>query len=124
MPERARVQEFIRMVESGDHVRAIEDFYHPRASMRENCKEPRRGRDVLVAHEAAALARVARVDTHPVATCLIDGDHVAINWTFDFVDAQGGKRRMEEMALQRWQGDRIIEERFFYDPASILPVRD
>ena len=124
MPERARVQAFIATVVSGDHVKAIEDYYHVDASMRENSKEPRRGRDVLVAHEAAALARVARVDTHPVATCLIDGDYVAINWTFDFVDAQGGKRRMEEMALQRWQGDRIIEERFFYDPASIVPVRD
>ena len=122
MPERARVQAFIRMVESGDHVRAIEDFYHADATMRENCKEPRRGRDALVAHERAALARVARVDTHPVATYLIDGDHVAVNWTFDFVDAQGNKKRMEEVALQRWQGDRIAEERFFYDPASILPV--
>lgn len=122
MPERARVQEFIRMVESGDHVRAIEDFYHPQATMRENCKEPRRGRDTLVAHEKAALARVARVDTHPVHTYLIDGDNVVVQWTFEFVDAQGGRRRMEELALQSWQGDRIIEERFYYDPASIVPV--
>lgn len=124
MPERARVQEFIRMVESGDHVRAIEDFYHPEASMRENCKEPRRGRDALVAHEKAALARVARVDTHPVSTFLIDGDNVVVQWTFDFVDARGGRCRMEELALQRWRGDRIIEERFYYDPASIVPVAD
>lgn len=123
MPERARVEAFLRLVESGDHVKAIEDYYHEEASMRENGKEPRRGRATLVAHEAAALARLARVDTHPVHTFLIDGDHVAIQWTFDFVDKQGGVRRMEEMALQRWQGDRIIEERFFYDPAAILPVQ-
>jgi hypothetical protein len=27
-------------------------------------------------------------------------------------------RRLQELALQRWRGDRIAEERFFYDTAS------
>ncbi len=65
VPERKRVEDFIRMVVSGDHVRAIEDFYWEDASMRENTKEPRRGRDVLVAHEAAALKRMARICAAP-----------------------------------------------------------
>jgi len=122
MPDRKRVEEFIRMVVSGDHVRAIEDFYREDASMRENTKEPRRGRDVLVAHEAAALKRMARIHTHQPEIFLVDGDRVAINWTFDITDGEGVTRRMEELALQRWRGERIAEERFFYDPASIQPV--
>ena len=121
MPERKRVEEFIRMVVSGDHVRAIEDFYQEDASMRENAKEPRRGRDVLMAHEAAALKRMARIHTHQPEIFLVDGDRVAINWTFDITDGEGVTRRMDELALQRWRGDRIAEERFFYDPASIQP---
>jgi ketosteroid isomerase-like protein len=122
MPERKRVEDFIRMVVSGDHVRAIEDFYWEDASMRENTKEPRRSRDVLVAHETAALKRMARIHTHPPGSFLVDGDHVAINWTFDISDREGVTRRMEELALQRWRGERIAEERFFYDPASIQPI--
>lgn len=122
MPDRKRVEDFIRMVVSGEHVRAIEDFYWEDASMRENTREPRRGRDALVAHEAAALKRLARMHTQPVDTFLIDGDRVAINWTFDMTDSQGVTRRMEELALQRWRGERIAEERFFYDPASIQPL--
>mgnify|MGYP000548360594 CR=1 FL=1 len=57
MPDRQRVLEFIDRVVSGDHVGAIEDYYHPDASMQENGAEPRRGRDALVAHEAAVLER-------------------------------------------------------------------
>lgn len=123
MPERSRVEAFIRVVESGDHVGAIQDYYHLDASMRENCKPPRVGRDTLVAHEASVLERrkLAAVDTHPANKVLIDGDNVAIHWTFDFVDHAGGRLRLEEVALQRWRGDRIAEERFFYDTASILP---
>jgi ketosteroid isomerase-like protein len=123
MPDRKRVEDFIRMVVSGEHVRAIEDFYWEDASMRENTKEPRRGRDVLVAREAAVLQRLAHMHTHPVDTFLIDGDHVVIKWTFDSTDREGVTRRMEELALQRWRGERIVEERFFYDPASIQPIQ-
>ncbi|MDF2367859.1 nuclear transport factor 2 family protein [Sneathiella sp.] len=118
MPTRERVEEFIEMVVSGAHVRAITDFYHADASMQENLKAPRRGRETLEAHEAAALARVQKVHTHPDPVFLVDGDHVAINWTFDFTDKSGNTRRLEELALQHWDGDRIRKEQFFYDTAS------
>jgi len=29
---------------------------------------------------------------------------------------------MEELAWQRWEGDRIAEEEFFYDPAQNKPA--
>ena len=118
MPSRDRVEEFIAVVVSGEHVRAITDFYHPDASMQENLEAPRKGREVLEAHEAAALARAASVHTHPAPAFVVDGDHVVINWTFDFTDKKGITRRLEELAFQQWDGDRIRTERFFYDTAS------
>jgi hypothetical protein len=30
---------------------------------------------------------------------------------------------MEELAYQRWEGERIAEETFFYDPAQRVPQR-
>jgi hypothetical protein len=33
--------------------------------------------------------------------------------------ATGRTRRLDELARQRWQGDRIVEERFYYDPAQL-----
>jgi hypothetical protein len=58
-----------------------------------------------------------RVFTHPSPTYLIDGDNVAVQWTFDMIDRNGTSRRLEEVALQKWAGDRVIEERFFYSRA-------
>lgn len=119
MPRRETVERFIAMVESNDHVRAIEEFYAEHASMQENLSPPRVGRDLLVAHEKAALGRVASVHTHEVTTFLVDGDHVAIHWIFDFTLPDGSTRRFDEMALQTWDGDKIVRERFFYDPATV-----
>jgi ketosteroid isomerase-like protein len=121
VPSRETVERFIAMVESNDHVRAIEEFYAEDASMQENLAPPRVGRDVLVAHEKAALARVASVHTHKVRTFLVDGDHVAIHWTFDFTLPDGASRRFDEVALQTWRGEKIVVERFFYDPATVAP---
>jgi len=28
---------------------------------------------------------------------------------------------MEELACQRWEGERVVAEQFFYDPAQLAP---
>jgi hypothetical protein len=61
MPSRARLDEFIAVVESGDHAGAIERYYTADSSMQENAAPPRVGRDLLVAHQRGVLARMKHV---------------------------------------------------------------
>ena len=123
MPSRERVLALVAMVEKAQFVEAIEEFYHPHASMQENQEAPRVGRDRLVAEERATMARFQTMRTHPVKTLLIDGDNVVIRWRFEFTPPQGPPAVLEELALQRWEGERIAEERFFYDPRQTRPPR-
>ena len=118
MPDRSRVEALIAAVVRGDYVQAIADFYHPEASMQENCEAPRKGRKALMEGEEKLL-KVMRMHAHPVDTVLIDGDRVVIQWTFDMTDPTGVTRRLEEVALQHWRGDRIERERFFYDRSAL-----
>lgn len=125
MPTRQVVNQFIALVESGAHVEAIEQFYAPDASMQENSHPPRSGLANLVAHERVALAAVREMRTLPAQSVLVDGDLVVIQWIFEYVTADGRTFRMEELAHQRWRGDKIVQERFFYDPAQRkTPVAD
>jgi hypothetical protein len=123
MPSRQRVQGFISLVERGEYVRAIEDFYHPEASMQENGQPPRVGRQTLIEHERALLAGLQDVRTRRVEAFLVDGDRVVINWVFEMTGWDGEARTLDELALQIWDGDRIATERFYYDPAQIKPPR-
>jgi len=118
MPTRARVDEFIAAVVSGDHAGAIERFYTEDASMQENAAPPREGRDRLVAHERAVLARMQRVHSQLISS-VVEGDHVAIHWVFELTDHAGKTLRIDEVALQQWRGDLIWRERFFYDPSTM-----
>jgi len=121
MPSRERVEAFIASVVGGDHVGAIADYYLEHASMQENLQTPRQGRAHLMAHEARVLERT-KMHTHPNPLFLVDGDNVVINWIFDATGKDGITRRLNELALQRWEGDRIAAERFVYDSASAWTV--
>ena len=123
MPTPGILERFIAMVESNDHVGAIERFYAENASMQENEHAPRRGRDVLMANERAVLAKMRSVKSTCVRPVLVDGDHVVIRWIFEFEALDGARRRMEELAWQRWEGERIVEEKFFYDPGQLAWVK-
>ena len=87
--------------------------------MQENGLPPRKGLDALVKHEHSVMASYKSIRTLPVETFLVDGDHVVIRWQFEFTRPAGKLLRMEEVALQRWRGDKVVEERFFYDPAPM-----
>jgi hypothetical protein len=117
MPSRTRVDEFIVAVESGDHADAIERFYTEDASMQENTAPPRTGRDKLVAHERAILARMKDVRSKAMRS-VVEGDHVMIHWIFDLTAHDRAVRHVDEIAMQEWRGDRVFRERFFYDPGK------
>lgn len=118
MPTRERVQALIDLVERGRYVEAIEQFYHDDASMQENLDPPRRGRDTLIKGERRVIEAHRSIRTRPVRTFMVEGDRAVINWVFDFVDHEGRAYAQDELAFQLWRGERIIEERFYYDPAQ------
>src|SRR3569832_1866488 len=92
MPSRALLDEFIAVVESGDHAGAIERYYTEDATMQENAAPPRIGRDALVAHERAAMAR--KTDVYSKSeTSVVEGDRVAIHWNFVLSEKAGAGRR-------------------------------
>jgi hypothetical protein len=115
MPSRARVEELITAVCTGNHADAIARFYTESATMQENAADPRVGRDGLVARERKVLEQVASVVTHRPDFVAIDGDRVAIHWIFDFAMPDGRTRRVDEIAIQEWDGELIARERFVYD---------
>lgn len=121
MPTSDTLERFIARVEQNAHVEAVEEFYTANASMQENQSAPRVGRETHVANERRVLSRARTVMSTCVRPVFAHGDHVVIRWIFRFEWLDGTVTRMEELAWQRWEGERIAEETFFYDPAQRLP---
>jgi hypothetical protein len=121
MPTTETLERFIARVESNAHAEALEEFYTADASMQENQSPPRVGRDAHIANEHRVLAKAKSVSSTCVRPVFVSGDRVVVRWIFRFEWPDGTVTRMEELAYQRWEGERVAEETFFYDPAQRVP---
>lgn len=123
MPTSETLERFIARVEQNAHDVAVEEFYTAGATMQENQSPPRVGRDAHVANEHRVLARARSLTSTCVRPVFVHGDKVVIRWIFRFEWLDGTFTRLEEIAYQRWEGERIAEETFFYDPAQRVPIK-
>ena len=121
MPTPETLEKFIARVEQNAHAEAVEEFYTVDASMQENLSPPRLGRDAHVANERKVMARVHTMTSQCVRPVFVNGDQVVIRWIFHFEWLDGTYTHMEELTYQRWEGERIAQEQFFYDPAQRVP---
>jgi len=123
MPTPETLERFIARVEQNAHAEACAEFYTQDSSMQDNQSPPRRGRDAHIANENKVLARARSVQSTCVRPVFVNGDKVVIRWIFHFEWLDGSVTHMEELAYQRWEGEQIAEETFFYDPAQRVPKR-
>src|SRR3954469_14280222 len=118
MPSQQALDAFVAMVLSNQHDDAIAAFYTPDSTMQENLDPPRKGRDGNVARERAVMDRAQKIHSAIEGPVFVSGDRVVIRWIFRFDFADGTSITMDELAYQRWDGDQIAEQRFYYDPAQ------
>ena len=123
MPAAETLEKFIARVEQNAHAEALHDFYVENCSMQENQSPPRLGRERSIANEHRVMAKAKSVRSTCVRPVFISGDKVVIRWIFHFEWLDGTYTHMEEIAYQRWEGERVAEETFFYDPAQMVPKK-
>jgi hypothetical protein len=123
VPTAETLERFIRRVEENAHAEALEEFYTEDASMQENQATPRVGREAHIANERNVFSRSRSVTSKCVRPAFVNNDRVVIRWIFHFEWLDGTVTDMDEIAYQRWEGDRIADEKFFYDPAQRIAKR-
>ena len=119
MPSRERLEDLIEHVRRGRLPEAIEKFYADDVVMQENRQPPTVGKAANLERERGFTAWLAQWHEALPVSVTIDGDHVAIAWVLDYSTTDGKRIRMEEVAYQTWKGDRIVQERFYYDSATL-----
>jgi hypothetical protein len=123
MPTIDTLDNFIARVEQNAHVEAVEEFYTENSTMQENQAPPRIGRAAHAANERKVVVRAKSITSQCMRPVFVNGDRVIIRWKFRFVWRDDSITEMDELAYQRWEGERIAEETFYYDPVQRVPKR-
>ena len=117
MPNRERVAALIALVEEGMLIDALHEFYDENAQARDNLDPPLQGRQRLIAN-AQHLLRSVRGLRVRALDWVLDGEQTRIRWRYEFTGHDGRRSSQEDVARQRWSGDRIVEEHSQYEPAQ------
>jgi ketosteroid isomerase-like protein len=121
MPSKESVEGLVALVEKGAFIEALESYYADGAATYENQGEARRGLAKLVELERGVMASFKNIRSRCVRPFFVDGDHAAIRWQVEFETAGGHVVKMDEISHQLWRDGKVVEERFFYDPAQTRP---
>ena len=118
---RQRVDNLNTMIQQGRIMEAMNEFYADEVVMSENDAEATIGLEANLAREQDF---VNNTQWHglELKDVVIDGDTSMVRWWMDFTNANYGQRlAFTQVAYQKWNDGKIVEERFYYSPA---PAQD
>lgn len=113
----AKAKDIQDKLAKGQLMDAFEKYYHEDVVMIEATGERREGKPINREAEKKFLASVeAWHGSGVVAITSNEAEGFTMVESWMEVTFKGGKpTRMEQIARQKWQGDQIIEERFYYN---------
>ncbi|MCB0738807.1 MAG: nuclear transport factor 2 family protein [Bacteroidetes bacterium] len=122
MSYQAKAQELYAMIGQGQSLEALDKFYHDNVTVTEVPRnEVRNGKE---AQRAAIQQWFEMVESHngggvkSITSNEEEGITAVESW-MDMTLKGGMNAKMSEVAVQKWDGDKIIEEKFYYhDPQA------
>ena len=118
MSIKLHVQHLVALVEQGRMLEAIQTYYADDVAMQENLGDPTIGLATNIERERAFYDSLRSARFRAVSV-VVEGNHAAINWIFDYTTADGQRYQMDEIAFQTWRDGRIAHERYIYDTATL-----
>ena len=108
------VQAVIDGIMAGKILETFDAYYADDVVMSENLKDERVGKTANREYELKFLENVQEFHGAKVGRVIIDGDHAAVEWSFDITFKGGNRVKMEQVAVQTWKDGKIIREDFYH----------
>jgi len=115
-----KIKDVYDMSAKGQLLDAFEKYYHNDVVMVEATGETRTGKEANRKFQKEFMSGVKEfhgMGVKSVASNEDDKTTMIESW-MDATMADGNRMKMEEVAVQKWSGDHIIHERFYYNAAK------
>lgn len=110
------VDQFLKLLTSGNLAQAAEAYYAEDINVFENQKLVRAGLKQCIKYEREQMEHQQtppKIGLRKVAINEPMG-HVFLEYTLRFTDLRNRPMRIDEVAVQTWEGGKISEERFYH----------
>ncbi|MGD9852839.1 MAG: nuclear transport factor 2 family protein [Nitrospirales bacterium] len=114
MSIKAQVQAVIDGIKAGKILETFDAYYADDVVMSENRKDERVGKAANRKYEIQFLDNVQEFHGAQVGRVIVDGDHAAVEWTFDLTFKGGNRVNMQQVAVQTWKNGKVVREDFYH----------
>ena len=114
MSVKNQVQAVIDGILTGKILETFDAYYADNVVMSENLKDERVGKAANREYELKFLDNVQEFHGAKVGRVIVEGDHAAVEWTFDVTFKGGNRVAMQQVAVQTWKDGKIIREDFYH----------
>ncbi len=115
-----KAKDIYDMSSEGKLIDAFEKYYHDDVVMVEANGETREGKEINRKFQIEFMSGVKEVHGTGIRN-ITSNEGEATTMVESWMDAtyqDGSRHLMEEVAVQKWKGDKIIHERFYYNMGS------
>lgn len=113
-----RLNDLFGYIRQGKIIEAMTEFYDKNAAMQENANPPTVGQAANIEREKQFMSGVKEWKGFYVTASAV-GDNVTFyECSLDFIATNGQAVHMEQVVVSKWDNDRIIHERFYYDASK------
>ena len=116
MTYKEKAHDIYNQILQGNLLNAFDQYYDDNVVMTEPLGT-REGKAACRAHEEQFLSSVQEFHGMEVKKLASDEDsgQVFLEVTMDVTFKDGNRVNMEQVAVQQWEGDKIVHERFYYN---------
>lgn len=110
-----KVTDLNRQILDGQILPAFEQYYHDDVVMTDQGQPPREGKALNRQYEEAFVNGLTEFRGAEVKAVAVDeaAGKTFVEWHFDFTHKDYGSQTYDQVAVQTWNGDQIVEERFY-----------
>jgi len=113
-----RLNDLFVYIRQGKIIEAMTEFYDKDAAMQENANPPTVGQAANIEREKQFMSGVKEWKGFNVTASAV-GDNVTFyECSLDFIATNGQAVHMEQVVVSKWNNDKIIHERFYYDASK------
>jgi ketosteroid isomerase-like protein len=111
---KAQVQAVIDGILAGKILETFDAYYGDDVVMSENRTHERVGKAVNREYEIKFLDSIQEFHGAQVGRVVVDGNHAAVEWSFDITFKDGNRVNMQQVTVQTWKDGKIIREDFYH----------
>ncbi len=108
------VAEINKAILTGKALDAFGKFYAPGVVMQENDQEPTFGKIANLLRQQEFIRNVTAFYEAEVKSVTLAENRSVVEWYLHYDHKIWGKRQFHQVAVQQWQDNQIVHEKFYY----------